>query len=253
VLAPASVLPLVGAAYARAREYTCDRHGLAACDNPVNAEHGLAVLAAGGKRGRGLNAQAYIDQSRTEGFWMSFHELVGDYPWLVKRMAAVRALAAGREPSQPSRSFLAGLLALFVPRLGVAGAGLGNVMVTVALIGILAAVAIPAYQGYTQKAKTTAAYEVGHDATIKVGAYYMVNQAIPSTLEEAGVRLTNNNAVNVVQYDPDSAEVRVLTSVATAQGIGTLVFSPSLDGNKRVVWKCSGENLASTALPAACH
>jgi Zn-dependent protease with chaperone function/Tfp pilus assembly protein PilE len=253
VLAPASVLPLVGAAYARAREYTCDRHGLAACDNPVNAEHGLAVLAAGGKRGRGLNAQAYVDQSRTEGFWMSFHELVGDYPWLVKRMAAVRALAAGREPSQPSRSFLAGLLALFVPRLGVAGAGAANVMVTVALIGILAAVAIPAYQGYTQKASTTAAYEVGHDATIKVGAYYMVNQAIPSTLEEAGVRLTNNNAVNVVQYDPDTAEVRVLTSVATAQGIGTLVFSPSLDGNKRVVWRCSGENLASTALPTACH
>jgi Zn-dependent protease with chaperone function len=253
VLMPASVLPLVGAAYSRAREYTCDRHGLAACDNPVNAEHGLAVLAAGGKRGRGLNAQAYIDQSsQTEGFWMSFHELVGDYPWLVKRMAAVRALAAGREPSQPSRSFLAGLLALFVPRMGV-GAGAGGVMVTVAMIGILAAIAIPAYQGYLQKARTTVAYQVGHDATIKVGAYYMVNDAIPSTLEEAGVRLASNEAVNEVQFDPDNGQLRVVTSVATAQGAGTLLFSPSLDGGKHVVWRCSGENLASGALPTACH
>ena len=74
---PASALPLIGPAYSRAREYTCDRHG-------------LAVLAAGGKRARMMNHRAYVDQAgQTEGFWMSFHELVGDYPWLVKRMAAV--------------------------------------------------------------------------------------------------------------------------------------------------------------------
>jgi len=50
VLLPASVLPLIGAAYSRAREYTCDRHGLAACEQPVNAEFGMAALAAGGRR-----------------------------------------------------------------------------------------------------------------------------------------------------------------------------------------------------------
>ncbi|QNA87573.1 M48 family metalloprotease [Massilia sp. Dwa41.01b] len=150
VLLPASFLPLVGAAYSRAREYTCDRH-LAACEHPLNAEFGIAALAAGGKRWRTMNKGAYIDQAReTEGFWMSFHELVGDYPWLVKRMAAVRALAAGQEVRQPRRHVLATIMALFVPRTGATGGG-GAIM-TVAIVGILAAVAIPAYEKYTQKA-----------------------------------------------------------------------------------------------------
>ena len=50
VLMPASILPLIGAAYSRAREYTSDRHGFAACDNITSAQFGLAALAAGGKR-----------------------------------------------------------------------------------------------------------------------------------------------------------------------------------------------------------
>jgi Zn-dependent protease with chaperone function len=148
VLMPAAALPLIGPAYARAREYTCDRHGLAACDNPRNAEHGLAVLAAGGKRALTMNNSAYVDQARqTEGFWMSFHELVGDYPWLVKRMAAVRALAAGHELRQPARNKLAAMLALCVPRTGVGLVAVVPVMV----IALAAAVGIPAYHQYQQR------------------------------------------------------------------------------------------------------
>jgi Tfp pilus assembly protein PilE len=131
--------------------------------------------------------------------------------------------------------------------------GGGGAVVTVAMIGILAAVAVPAYQGYTQRSKTMAAYGVGHDATTKVSAYYAAKEAVPSTLEEAGVRLANDSAVNEVQFDPDTAQLRVVTSVVSAQGAGTLVFSPSLDGNKRVVWRCSAENLAQTALPPSCQ
>jgi Zn-dependent protease with chaperone function len=158
ILMPASALPLIGPAYARAREYTCDRHGLAACDNPQNAEHGLAVLAAGGKRARMMNKQAYVDQARhTEGFWMSFHELVGDYPWLVKRMAAVRALAAGDELRPPRRSKLAAVLALFVPRTGV-GSGAAAI-VPIIVIAVMAAMAIPAYKQYQQRAQEMAALQ----------------------------------------------------------------------------------------------
>src|SRR5690606_41514513 len=44
---PASILPLLGAAYSRAREYTCDQYGRACCDDPQSALQGLTLLAAG--------------------------------------------------------------------------------------------------------------------------------------------------------------------------------------------------------------
>lgn len=248
VLLPASLLPLVGAAYSRAREYTCDRHGLAACEQPLSAESGLAALAAGGRRWRTMNNGAFIEQARqTEGFWMSFHELVGDYPWLVKRMAAVRSLAAGQEVRQPRRHVGAAVLALFVPRLG-AGAG-GGAIVAIAIVGILAAVAIPAYQQYQQKAKATAAFSSGQNATGAVARYFAANQAVPKSLAQAGVAA----GANAMELDPENGVIRVRSGIVSSQGEGVMVFTPSLDEDKRVVWSCSAELIEAAVLPQGCR
>ena len=254
VLLPASVLPLIGAAYSRAREYTCDRHGLAACDSALNAEFGMAALAAGGKRWRTMSKTSYISQvQHTDRFWMSFHELVGDYPWLVKRMGALRALAQGHEPSQPRRHPMAVLLALFVPRFGIGGGG--GLLVTVAMVGVLAAVAIPAYQDYTQKAQVFAAYSSGRAAAHAVEMYYAANQKVPATLEAAGASAqpADNQAVAMIQLNPENAQVKVLTRIVSVHGQGTLTFSPSQGEDKRIMWKCSAQDLRPQVLPPDCR
>jgi hypothetical protein len=83
LLLPSSFLPLLGAAYHRACEYTCDRHGLACSESPTAAQQGLLAIATAFAR--------QVEEST--GFWMSFHEFIGDYPWLAKRVSAVNALA----------------------------------------------------------------------------------------------------------------------------------------------------------------
>jgi Zn-dependent protease with chaperone function/type II secretory pathway pseudopilin PulG len=252
LLMPASVVPLLGAAYARAREYTCDRHGFHACDDLKSAQLGLAALAAGGKRWRQMNVAHYTAQAEeTSGFWMSFHELVSDYPWLVKRMAVMRALAQGNEVEQPGRSGFAYVLALFIPRMGVGGAG--SMIAVFAVVGVLAAVAIPAYQDYTAKARVAQAAIVGRDATAAVERYFYANGSGPASLEQAGFALADpGHAVQDVRVDPGNGVVRVFPAEPALRG-KAIAFTPRLDENKKVAWHCSSEDIPSQLLPPDCR
>ena len=252
LLAPASLVPLLGAAYARAREYTCDRHGFHACDDLKSAQIGLAALAAGGQRWRQLSTAGYAAQAReSSGFWMSFHELVGDYPWLVKRMAVVKGLAAGTEVEQPRRHGLAYALALFVPRLGVGG--LGSLIGVVALAGGLAAVAIPAYSDYTMRARMAQVVAVGHGATAAVERYFYANGRGPATLAQAGYAMDDpNHVVQEASVDAGNGMVRVFPADPGYRG-KAIAFTPRLDENKRVVWQCGSEEIPARVLPPDCR
>ncbi|MBL8639369.1 MAG: M48 family metallopeptidase [Alphaproteobacteria bacterium] len=116
-LSPALILPLLGAGYSRAREYTCDRYGAACCDSLQSVRFGLAALAVGGKKCATLDQDAYLQQvQQSKGFWMSFHELIADYPWLVKRFARVNPK---EQTKIPKRNPFAYVFAIFVPQLSV--------------------------------------------------------------------------------------------------------------------------------------
>ena len=252
LLAPASFVPLLGAAYARAREYTCDRHGFHACDDLRSAQVGLSALAAGGKRWRQLSTAGYAAQAQqSSGFWMSFHELVGDYPWLVKRMAVMRGLAGGNEVEQPGRHGLAYLMALFVPRLGVGGAG--SLLAVLALIGVLAAVALPAYQDYATRARMAQVVGVGQDAAAAVERYFYAHGSGPATLEQAGYAMADpNHVVQNITVDAANGAVHVFPTDPAYRG-KAIAFTPSLDENKRVAWRCGSDGIPARLLPADCR
>ena len=89
-IAPGLLLPFLGGALSRAREFTCDRYGLAAAQSQQGAELGLTILAVGGRLAKHVNRQAFLDQKeQLRGFWMGLSQLMSTHPPLMKRIAAI--------------------------------------------------------------------------------------------------------------------------------------------------------------------
>lgn len=239
---PVLWLPLLGAAYSRARESTCDRHGLACSGSGNAAVLALSVLAAGRARWRTLNVGTYVRQTEhARGFWMSFHELISGYPWLTKRAARVSTDGT----ATLSRNPLAYLFAVFVPYGGRLGGGF-SFLILVYIIGVLAAVAIPAYQDYTVRAKLTPVVIESQPAREKLAAYYLAGHRIPDSLETAGVagQLADGSALSL---DPKNMSLTVTTKH------GELIFVPS-SAHGRIVWTCTnGEGVKPAQVPQSCR
>lgn len=239
-------IPLIGSAYSRACEYTCDGYGLVCCQQPENAVRGLAALSAGSHLWPTLNIQAYLHQAdKTNGFWMSFHELIADYPWLVKRAARLNDV----NYQAPSRSVFAWLLALFIPRLGMGGAG--GLIIVIAMIGIASAIAIPAYQDYMVRNQMVTLPNIGLMAGNKVSGYYNDNNEIPETLADAGFNQPLPSSVKEMNIDSETGIIRMTLKIAPLEN-KSLLFVPKQDEQNQISWKCTSEDIDLKYLPTSC-
>lgn len=240
---PVLWLPLLGAAYSRARESTCDRHGLACSNSPEGAARALAALSAGVERWKQLDVKTYLSQScHSSGFWMSFHELISGYPWLTKRAARV----LDTEASMPKRSGFSYLLAIFIPYAGRLGAGFGF-LILVYIIGILAAIAIPAYNDYIVKAKVSTVIVSSQGVRDALGNYYQSTQKIPESLDILGIQTQLADGTQLL-LDTDT----MILTISTKQG--EIVFTPAIDDKGRIIWGCTnGEGINPAQLPPSCR
>lgn len=236
-------LPLLGAAYSRAKEYSCDRHGRACCETAESAARALLVLGAGPRRAHATNIKAYSRQiTNNLGFWASFHEIINGYPWLTKRVFS----SVNPDKNIPKRNPFAYILGAFVPYGGTSGGGAGFI-VLVAIIGVLAAVALPAYQDYTNRAVVSQAWQQAGPARSSLAAFYAQQQRIP-TFAEAGMSDTLSDGARM-SLNPENMIVKVPTKA------GVLVMEPKASPSELngIIWKCqAGEGMKPTALPQAC-
>ena len=146
-LAPAQIIPLLGAAYSRACEYTCDRIGLFLVGKTEPSMRGLCVLAAGGKLALQADLPAFMSQRRdTGGFWMAVLELVSTHPFLCKRAAALKEYTEPGTVAPVGRNPLAYPLA---PFFGFAAGGSSSALLGIVIaMGILVAIAVPNFKKY---------------------------------------------------------------------------------------------------------
>jgi Zn-dependent protease with chaperone function len=240
---PALMLPLIGASFSRARESTCDLHGLACSETREGAARSLIALSAGANRWQSVSLEGLGAQVMSTGsFWMAFHELTASYPWNSKRTMRV----LHEKPNIPGRNPGAFVLAAFIPYAGKLGSGLG-LLLYVYVIGVLAAIAIPAYQGYTIRAALTQTINDSQHARDALGSYYLGNKRIPASLASIGVDESGPHGMTM------SLDTKgMLLTVKSMRG--SLIFIPSMTDDGRIVWRCrGGPELKPAQLPLSCR
>lgn len=145
---------------------------------------------------------------------------------------------------------------------GQGGFTLIELMIVVAIIGILAAIAIPAYRDYTVRAKVVEGLGVVSVARNAVNEFFSANNQFPTTNAIAGLGASTDYATAVVQsLDIGAggiATLKLQTNLHSSitSGTNTLVLTPSANvGDGRVSWVCGGgaTTIPSRFLPPNCR
>jgi type IV pilus assembly protein PilA len=129
-----------------------------------------------------------------------------------------------------------------------------ELMIVVAIIGILAAIAIPAYQNYTIRAQVTEGLSLADGLKTSISEYYANNGSMPSS---ANLNLTPaNTAGKYVSAISITAGAMTITyggpqaNKALSTAPLTLGLTPYVDANNDIIWVCGSASPGTATLPA---
>lgn len=254
-------IPLLGCAYARAREYTCDQYGLACCASVKSAVHALSVLAAGTKRWKAMNKSAFIAQGQDSGgFWMALNELTADYPWLCKRVARIQS---GDEAKFPRRHAMAWFFAAFVPRTGMGLVGAAILYSYLVVIVLTLVIGASSLFGKLSGLSNPNAAGMFHVATAnlealaaaaKVDAFMDEEDHAPQSLGEAGYEMPTEAPFKSLTLSVEGEPSLTVKMNAPEEAVSFTLTRTVSDSNAAPEWTCKGgPGVEKDLLPAGCE
>jgi len=129
-----------------------------------------------------------------------------------------------------------------------------ELMIVVAIIGILAAIAIPAYQDYTIRSQVTEGLNLAGDIKAGVAEWYSNTGDWPANIGALGVGVGSGGGGS---GDPTAKQGKYVQSVSVDNGVITITYgkdandairdmtltlTPGVNPNSDVVWVCGNAN-----------
>jgi type IV pilus assembly protein PilA len=146
-----------------------------------------------------------------------------------------------------------------------------ELMIVVAIIGILAAIAIPAYQNYTIRAQITEGLNLADGWKTAIAEYYANAGSWPAGVGNlAGTSTSASKYVSSIAVSGGTIAITYGGQVNTKVSGKVLALTPYTNNNNDIVWVCGGApaptsggisqggttvttSVSPQYLPAACH
>ncbi len=134
-----------------------------------------------------------------------------------------------------------------------------ELMIVIAIIGILAAVALPAYQDYTVRAKVSEAIIAASSARTSVAETYANSGKMLVSADSMGVQSQSSKYVSSVGWLGDDANSGTVTVTLTndpglsdATGTTVLLEASGTSGTGAVAFTCKKGTINAKYLPGSC-
>lgn len=131
-----------------------------------------------------------------------------------------------------------------------------ELMIVVAIIGILAAVAIPAYQDYIARSQVTEAVQLTGGGKTPLSEFFADKGRWPTTADSVMGNLSGKYVASVaITAGSNSSSPIELTATMRTTGVSALVQGSTLimSSSDGANWSCTGGTIANKFRPAACR
>ena len=125
-----------------------------------------------------------------------------------------------------------------------------ELMIVIAILGILLAIAIPAYQDYTVRAKVSEGLNLAASPKLAVAEYALSNNAFP-TEAESGYEFAATSIVNDISI-ADTGLITIDYNTAEVPGGGTITLQAATTV-AGVTWVCAAGTLPTKYTPSSCR